>query len=118
MNIGKHHQSLRYTCVECGISCICHTCAKLCHVGHTLIYRDEIVKLEIQKYEKTNKEQADDDALEIFKKDRKKNYTFTPVVDQQSSRTLMKFRNKSAKMFIDIHDTEKIRVCICICLYM
>lgn len=78
MNIGKHHQSLRYTCVECGISCICHTCAKLCHVGHTLIYREEIVKLEIQKYEKTNKEQTDEDILEILKKDGKKKIMFLP----------------------------------------
>ena len=45
--LGDERGSMRFACKECGINCICHTCAKLCHIGHTIISRDCLTSLEI-----------------------------------------------------------------------
>lgn len=45
-HLGETRSHLRFACKECGINCICHTCAKLCHAGHTIISRDLLVDLE------------------------------------------------------------------------
>jgi alpha-tubulin suppressor-like RCC1 family protein len=45
-NLGDTHSHLRFACKDCGINCICHTCAKLCHAGHTIISRNFLLELE------------------------------------------------------------------------
>lgn len=42
---------LRYSCLDCEISSICHTCAKLCHINHRLVDRNKVVLEEDIKYE-------------------------------------------------------------------